>query len=153
MMPRTHGILDAVGDLAILGVWNPEQIKSRRRRFGVPHGFDGGEFHLLVFGNRVPTLIAENDHAQRRRESERRGDDDRSLGESLEAARKQIVGRDGDDEHRARDISGADGVDEFRLSDRIKNQVPERGQLHPHGVRVEDCANRILHPSVGDEYP
>ena len=57
------------------------------------------------------------------------------------------------DEHRAGDVAGADGVDEFRLRHRIEQQLPERSQLHAHGVGIEDGADRILHPAVGDQDP
>ena len=44
-------------------------------------------------------------------------------------------------------------MDKLRLGDRIEDQVPERGELHSHGVRVKDGTNRMLHPRVRDQDP
>src|ERR1700726_515048 len=56
-------------------------------------------------------------------------------------------------QHRAGDVTGPHGVHEFGLPDRVENQLPERGQFHPHSVGIENGAGRMLHPSVRDEYP
>ena len=147
------GNADGVVDLAVRRIGNADKIETRRGRLGLPHALDGGELHLLVFRNRVTAFIAEDHHAQRGGEPERGGDDDRALGEGHKTAGQQVIGRDRDDEHRADHITGADRVDEFRLRHRIEDQIPERGQLHAHGVRIEHGADRMLHPAVGDQNP
>ncbi len=66
---------------------------------------------------------------------------------------QQIERADREHEDRAGNVAGADRVDEFRLGDRIEQELEKRGQLHPHRREVEMRADRVLHPAIGDEDP
>src|SRR5450631_398035 len=66
---------------------------------------------------------------------------------------KQVPGADGEDEHRAGDISSTDCVHEFGLGDRIKDHIANRVEFHPHRAWIEVRAGRTLHPGIRDQDP
>ena len=119
----------------------------------MPHRFDRGEFHSLVICKCIARFIAQNDDRKRRRKAKGRRHRERPARHGDMAALEQVEGRDTEDEHRRRHIAGADGVDELGLRHRVEQHRGKVGDFHPHRLRVEDGADRMLHPAIGDKDP
>ncbi len=66
---------------------------------------------------------------------------------------QHVPGRDAKHEDRGTDVACRNGVDEFRLGDRIEDDIEEAGDLHAHGLRIERRTHRVLHPAIGDQDP
>ncbi len=120
---------------------------------GVPLGLDGRQLDLLHVTNLVAGFVAKNDHRDRRRQAEHRGDGERTAGKAQVALLQKIEGRNRQHEDRPGDITRGHGVDELDLRHRVEQQRSEVNQLHAHGLEVELRAHRVLHPAVGDEDP
>jgi hypothetical protein len=139
--------------LALGDIGKTERGERRRRRLGIPHRLDRGEFHLLIFGNRITRFVAEHDDAERGGEAETRGDRHRALREIEVASAQEIPRADRQHEHRTQHVAGADRVHELRLRDRIEHDRAEVGDLHAHRVEIELAADWILHPCIRDQDP
>ncbi len=139
--------------VTVLKAGQAEQGQAGRRRLGAPHGFQRGQLHLLVVGQGVARLIAQNDHRQRGQQAERGGDGHRPLGEALVLALQQIEGRDAQHDHGGADIAGRHGVHELGLGHRVEDHRHEVGDFHTHGVGIEGRADGVLHPAVGHQDP
>jgi len=123
------------------------------RRLRGPHGFDGGQLHLLMFRRQVAAFIAEHHHRQRGGQAERGGHRHRALGQLHVAAFQQVPGGNPQHEHRRRRIAGRYRVHEFCLCHGIGQHGAEIAHFHAHGLRIEGRADGILHPAVGDQDP
>ncbi len=140
--------------VAALGlVRDGDQVEGRGRGLGVPHGFHGRDLHLLVFGGQIAAFIAQHDHRQCAGQAEAGSYRHRALGQVDMTAAQQIPRADRHDEHGARHVTGADGMHELGLRDRVEDDRGEVSHFHAHRVRIEDRADRVLHPAVGDQDP
>ncbi|MNJ37901.1 hypothetical protein D3C77_327370 [compost metagenome] len=139
--------------MAVFQVGQAEQGQAGRRRLGAPHGLQRRQLHLLVVGQGIARLIAQDDDRQRGQETEGGGHGHRPLGEPDVLALQQIEGRDAQHDHGGADVTGRDGVDELGLGHRVEEHRHEVGDLHAHGVGIEGGADRVLHPAVGDQDP
>ena len=51
------------------------------------------------------------------------------------------------------DVTGGNRVHELGLCVRVEDYRPEISHLHAHGDVVEFRADRVLHPTIGNQYP
>ena len=124
-----------------------------RCRLGFPHGLDGGELHLLVFGGEIAAFITQHDDRQRGRQTEGGGDRHRALGEIDMTAFQHIPGRNAEHEDGGRHVTRRHRVDELRLRHRVEQDLEEVSHFHAHGLGIESGARGVLHPAIGDQYP
>ena len=127
--------------------------KRCRCGLGVPHGFNGGQLHLLVFRRQIARLITQHHHRQRGSETERRSHGHRTLGQMQMAALEQIPGRYTEHKQRSHHITCRDRVHKLGLRNRVGQHGKKVGHFHAHGLRVESCAHGVLHPAVGHQNP
>ena len=107
----------------------------------------------MIFAGGIPAFIAENDDRQRGGKAETGRHRQRSLCDFDMSSLQQIERAHRQHEHRAGDVTGADGVNEFGLRDRIEQHGCEIRDFHPHGVGIELGSDRKLHPPVRDQNP
>ena len=150
-----HDVGDLDGEIVLaLGlVGDGDQVERGGRRLGVPHGLHGGDLHLLVFSGQVAAFIAQHHHRQGRGQAEAGGHGHRALGQIRMATAQQVPGADRHHEHGAGHVARADRVHELGLRHRVEDHGGEVRHLHAHGVGIEDGADRVLHPAVGDQDP
>ena len=92
--PHQPRDLDRVVRRFGLLVGKAEHRERRRRLLGLPFGLDRRQLHLLHLAGRVPGLVAEHDHRQRRGEPEAGRDGERAHRERRVAQVEQVVRRD-----------------------------------------------------------
>ena len=146
---HVHGIVRLAGFL----VRKTEGRERGRGRLGIPDGLNGRQFHLLVFRREVATFVTQHRHRQRGGQTERCGHRHRALGQLQVPALEHVPGRDAQHEDGGCDITRRNRVHELGLRHGVGEDGKEVLHLHPHGLRVELCAHRVLHPAVGDQDP
>ena len=128
---------------------------GERGRCGLclPHGLNGSQLHLLVFGRQITRFIAQHHHGQRSRQTKGCCHGHRSLCQVQVPSLEQIPGRNPQHKQRSHHISSRHGVHELGLRNRIGQHGKEVGHLHAHGLRIEGGSYRVLHPAVCHQNP
>ncbi len=132
----------AVGDVPV-GEQGPA-----RALLGVPQRLGGGHLHRLLPGHDLALEVPGEQHPHRRHGTHHQAQP-HGPAVQVDLLPPAQVPTGQPDQHRARgEQRGGQHVREGDDLRRVRQRLPDRGELGPTGLRVDPVADRVLHPRV-----